>query len=249
MQKLMLHCGANEVDIGQVAATQTPPPVETHFPIPHVQLVEQVYDALAERNMNVVQSVHSLGADGMRYFGMMQVECEAQDYDMVIGLRNSHDKTFAAGLVLGAGVFVCDNLSFSGEIRLARSHTRFIERDLPGVVSLGIGKLGERKIQQDRRLAAYKTTELAPTQADHLMVQMVRERIVMPGDIGKVVKEWDAPRHPEFAAEGPTAWRLFNATTEILKKSFNSLPKRTQALHGLMDAQCHVIEGELAEAA
>jgi hypothetical protein len=29
-------------------------------------------------------------------------------------------------------VFVCDNLAFSGEIKIARKHTRFIVRDLPG---------------------------------------------------------------------------------------------------------------------
>ncbi|MGV3661435.1 MAG: hypothetical protein ACO1TE_14700 [Prosthecobacter sp.] len=41
----------------------------------------------------------------------------------------NHDKTFPAGIVFG-----CDNLSFSGEIKFARNHSRFIVRDLPQLV-------------------------------------------------------------------------------------------------------------------
>lgn len=35
--------------------------------------------------------------------------------------------------------------------------------------------------------------------------------------IPTVLKEWRTPRHPEFADDGKTAWRLFNAFTEAFK--------------------------------
>jgi len=56
----------------------------------------------------------------------------AADFALVVGLRNSHDKSFPAGLVIGASVLVCDNLSFSGEVRLARKHTYPIIATLRG---------------------------------------------------------------------------------------------------------------------
>jgi hypothetical protein len=34
---------------------------------------------------------------------------------------------------------------------------------------------------------------------------------------------------------------LFNAFTEILKGNLGALPRRTQALHGLMDAACGLV--------
>jgi hypothetical protein len=40
-----------------------------------------------------------------------------EDFGLVAGVRNSHDKSFPASLVLGASMFVCDNLSFSGEVK------------------------------------------------------------------------------------------------------------------------------------
>jgi hypothetical protein len=51
-----------------------------------------------------------------------------------------------------------------------------------------------------------------------------------------VVDQWHVPNHPEFKPR--TAWSMFNAFTEVLKGNLNELPKRTQALHGVMDGHC-----------
>jgi hypothetical protein len=57
--------------------------------------------------------------------------------------------------------------------------------------------------------------------------------------IPAALAEWRNPRQPEFDHEGKTGWRLFNAVTEALKDSgYMDLPKRTQALHGLLDLAC-----------
>ena len=106
---------------------------------------------LRPTRMRVISEAHGLSADGLRYFGLMEVaNCQqTQDYAYVLGLRNSHDKRFPAGLAVGASVFVCDNLSFSGEIKIARKHTRHIVRDLP-----------ERWHQQARRIDAYRSHKL-----------------------------------------------------------------------------------------
>jgi hypothetical protein len=54
-----------------------------------------------------------------------------------------------------------------------------------------------------------------------------------------VLTEWRKLRHAEFR-ESRTAWCLFNAFSEILKGNLGELPRRTQALHGLMDSACMV---------
>ena len=55
----------------------------------------------------------------------------SNSYRYVIGMRNSNDMKFPAGLVIGIAPFVCDNLCFSGEVEVNRKHTVFIKRDLP----------------------------------------------------------------------------------------------------------------------
>jgi hypothetical protein len=54
-----------------------------------------------------------------------------------------------------------------------------------------------------------------------------------------VLDQWRTPRFAEFADGGKTAWRLFNAFTETWKgRNLAALPRRSQALHGLVDAAC-----------
>ena len=160
-------------------------------------------------------------------------------HGLVVGLRNSHDKSCPASIALGAAVFCCDNLSFSGEVTLARRHTRYIERDLPRVVTTAIGNLVDMRQKQDRRIAQYKATELIDSQAHDLVVRALGASVVPATQVPKVLAEWRQPRHREFAEDGRTAWRLFNAFTEVLKgRNVAMLPRRTQALHGLLDASC-----------
>ena len=53
---------------------------------------------------------------------------------------------------------------------LTRRHTRFIERDLPGIVNQAIGKLAEMRTQQSARLDAYKQTRIRDRTAHDLTV-------------------------------------------------------------------------------
>jgi hypothetical protein len=64
-----------------------------------------------------------------------------QSYQYVLGLRNSNNKRFAAGMVIGIAPFVCDNLAFSGEVKLARKHTVYIKRDLPMMIDEKLDRL------------------------------------------------------------------------------------------------------------
>lgn len=161
----------------------------------------------------------------------------AADFALVVGLRNSHDRTFPAGLVLGASVFVCDNLSFSGEVGLARRHTAHVGRDLPQLVGRAIAGLGDLRRRQEERFARYRQHELTDGAAHDLVVRGLDARVVPVTRLPLVLREWREPRPPEFR-EGRTAWRLFNAFTEGLKGNLDALPRRTQALHGLLDAAC-----------
>jgi len=188
-----------------------------------------------------VNEAHALWGDGQRYFGLLEV-CNGHpqgDHSLVIGVRNSHDQTFPASIALGSAVFVCDNLSISGEVTNARRHTRFIERDLPRVVHTAVGRLTELRHQQDKRISVYKSTEIDARSAHDLIVRAVDASVLPVTQIPSVLSEWRAPSHPDFAANGRTAWRLFNAFTAAWKgRNLTALPRRSQALHGLLDTAC-----------
>jgi Domain of unknown function (DUF932) len=233
---LILHCGAHKVERAEVENVPTPESTPTWTPIPHTALIDRVEDTIRGNGLSIVNQTHSMTRGGLRYFGLMQIANgqNSDDYAWVLGTRNSHDKQFPAGLVVGASVFVCDNLSFSGEVRMTRKHTTHILRDLPGLVQGAVGRLMEKWNHQDQRIAAYKASELNDKDAHDLIVRAIDARSLTAVQVPKVLQEWRRPRHEAF--EPRTAWSLFNGFTESLKDlSLESLSARTQRLHGLFD--------------
>lgn len=243
MTDLVLHCGAGKVSEEDVRRVDTPAPTDSWYPIPHHELLDSVRRNVEAAGFNIVQEAHALARDAAHYFGLMQVGngSQAEDYSTIIGLRNAHDKRFPAGLVVGSQVFVCDNLAFSGEVNIARKHTRFIMRDLPQLIERAMGQLVNMRHTQDQRLEAYKTTRMNDVQANDLLIRAMDARVLPVTKLPRVLAEWRAPRHQEFA-EDRNAWRLFNAFTEVLKgTNVFQMPKQTQALHGLIDSHCGLV--------
>ena len=240
--KLDLRIGGGDplVDRDQVARVKTPEPQGSWFPIGHGQLLAQVEGTLKRSGLEVVNEAHVLAHEGDRYFGLLQVmdrKLEGGDYSLVIGLRNSHDKSIVAGLAVGAGVHVCSNLSFSSEVKIERKHTRYCGRDLPTLVESAVGRLGDLRHAQDDRILAYKKQGMTDERAHDIVIQAYDARIVPVTRLPALLKEWREPQHPEFKEKN--AWRLFNAFTETLKESsLFGRPVATQALHGIMDTAC-----------
>ena len=233
---LCLHCGASEVPRAALALVPTPNPTATWRPIPHEEFVSRVEWELPRYGLDIVNEAHALTHDGSRYFGLIQVAREGMDhsdYSLVIGLRNSSDKSLPAGLVAGSQVFVCDNLAFSGEVQIARKHTPNILRDLPSLIGDALGRLLVMFRTQDERVERYQTTRLSDADAHDLTIKALDSGVVCASKIPELLKEWREPRYQEF--EPRTVWSYFNATTEVLKGALHLLPRRSQALYRLCD--------------
>lgn len=233
---LILHCGASYASRSEVIKTKTPNPTESWYPIPHDRFIQTVEHSLNATKLKIGSVAHSLSHGGQRYFGLMEIKARKanEDYCWVIGLRNSHDKTFPAGICAGASCFVCDNLSFSGEVNLSRRHTRNITRDLPLITERAVGLLLEKWHDQDKRIAAYKNAIIEDQAAHDLIIRATDVSVCSNRLIPTVLHEWRKPKHEVF--EPRNVWSLFNAFTESLKEgNLVELPKRTQALHALLD--------------
>ena len=125
MQGIMLHCGASAATRDQVFDAATPDATETHYPLPHGALIEVIETHVRASGFEIATEEYGLWKDGARMFGVWGLTTgngvEHEDFQLVMGVRNSHDKAFSAGLAVGSRVFVCDNLAFSSEIVIARS--------------------------------------------------------------------------------------------------------------------------------
>ena len=246
-----LHiCGGRNtlVEFDQVVGVPTPP-VEyrkkenangeravSYQPIAHHEVVNRTKNFLDQNGFTITDEVHSLARGNQHYFGLFAVDHpnrEASDRGCVVGIRNSHDKTFPAGLCAGDAPFVCDNLIFTNTIKLARRHTRNILNDLNFTINRAIGKLFNFWHGQDSRINAYKSFEIGNSQANDLIIEACKAGALPKSKIMDVVNEWESSDHPEFWDRNVNS--LYNAFTEIYKGNLVALPNRSDALHSILD--------------
>ena len=240
---MLLHCGGQVIGRDALFGIETPHPTETWFPLPHRYLVEEVENQLTEAGFNLLCSTHAVSHDGNRYFGVLEVSLpgnfQENGHGWVVGLRNSHDKTFPAGIVAGTRVFVCDNLSFSGLIQIRRKHTRFAVRDLRQLTARAVGQLGERLVGMEARITAYRNLQLTDSRAHDLVIRATDCRAITPSQIPEVLAHWRKPVHEEFC--GRNGWSLWNACSEVFKSvNPHTAIARCEALHGLFDGAAGV---------
>jgi hypothetical protein len=238
--------GAGRSDIvsePEVFLTTTPEATETHYPIPHGTLVETVRDVVRGARWNITDTDYALFHDNNEMFAVWRIQNGQShpDYDLTIGLRNSHNKLFAASMAIGTYVMVCSNLDFYGEVTFGRKHTRYIMRDLRGLVEKAFSKVQAMRILQDRRIEVYKDRTLSNTEAHDFLVRSVDQKIMPNSYIPRVLKEYRTPQHEEFFNDGRvrTGWTLLNAYTEVFKRVHAlTLPNRTIKLHRMLDVLC-----------
>lgn len=235
---LLLHRGGESATRDAVFAVKTPPGTDTWYPLSHRSLVQEVQSELKACGFLLEGERHALSHDGARYFGVFSISLPSRpqgDTGWVVGLRNSHDKTYPAGLVAGTKVFVCDNLAFNGEVRLSRKHTKFAFRDLRQLMARAVGQLGEKFRKLDERVEAYRLQPFGDPETHDFLVRSIDCRVITPTQVPDVLKEWREPSHEAFRPR--TLWSLFNAYTEVFKGGNpHTAVHRGQALHGLCDA-------------
>ena len=209
-------------------------------PIAHATLVDRFMAEIEKGGQyGIVQEYYTLARNGQRFFALFQIDGikspHANEVGTVIGLRNSHDKSFAAAICAGNAPFVCTNLAFSNEIVLNRRHTTNIMDSLPQVISRAIGKLGDHWVENDKRIEAYKEYTLDNQQADHLAVELYLSGAITKTQIAEVANQWRNPEHDEFSHRN--GWSLYNAVTNVLRGNLAALNNRSDALHGLLDTR------------
>ncbi len=242
---LMLHKGAQSCQREDIKNYPTPEPTinengRGHYPIPHEELVGQTVMALEKFGFEVDEQEYGITPDGAKFFGVMSLKNhdalgpDDPEFNKILGLRNSMDKSFASGLCIGSHVFVCDNLAFSGEIMCQHRHTKNIMQNLPGMIYGAVSKMGAAFDFQSRRINKYKRVELSTEKISDTVIELLRGKAITGNQVIDIVEEYKNPA-VVHSTEGKL-WNLFNAVTERHKKLAPvEMCGRTQNLHKVLD--------------
>ncbi len=79
--------------------------------------------------LEIVKAEYVLAAEGKKMFAVYDLNNGSSELCWSVGIRNSMDKSMSLGITAGTRVFVCSNLSFSGEFLAFRRHTSGLDID------------------------------------------------------------------------------------------------------------------------
>ena len=98
----------------ELTLVPTPPATATHQTIPHIEIVRSLEEALSFRHISVTAEEYAVSKDGMKMFGVLDLDNGIPGCRFSIGVRNSHDRSMRLAAVVGVRVLVCENMAFSG---------------------------------------------------------------------------------------------------------------------------------------
>ncbi len=216
MGLMMYQPGDKFVDRSAIASVATPECTQTWHPVPHIDVIQSVDEVVRSHKWTIIEEQYGLARDGQKMFGVMRInKTSSPDWSRCIGIRNSHDRSFAVGLSAGISVMVCSNLAFGGTTVIKRRHTSRIE--LCDLVNTAVDELENEflileMVCEDLKIQYLKSDD----QARAAIVRAAERGAINSSDIVPVFREFKQPRHADFAE--PTRWSLLNAFTETVKK-------------------------------
>lgn len=216
MNGLLTHAGAQKISRAQLAEILPPQGTDTHKPIQHLTLVNALLETLAFRHINVVKDEYAVSQDGMKLFGVLELESTFDGCRFALALRNANDKSMRLGLVVGFRVFCCDNLAFSGDFEpvLAKHSKHF---DLTAALSVGIDAMQRNFKPMIEQVQGWRASQISDDFARlRIYEAFVEEQLDAPKHLAREVHAaYFNPQFEEFAPR--TKFSLHNAFTTAFK--------------------------------
>lgn len=216
MSNLCMGGGGQIVDRQTVSMVETPIGTDSWKPVPHIEVINAVTEVVKAHDWTITEEQFGLAREGQKLFGVMTLnKTSSPEWYRCIGIRNSHDKSFSAGLTAGICVMVCSNMAFGGTTVIKRRHTSGF--DLTELVSIAMNSLENEFLMTETVCEDLKVQYLKnDDEARCKIVRAAEIGAINSSDIVPVFREFKQPRHEEFTE--PTRWSLLNAFTETIKK-------------------------------
>jgi hypothetical protein len=200
-----------------------PPRTDTYSPIAHSDFLQVLRNKIEENRMTIVGDMYYTNMNGNKLVGYYHIEDNNVKTDpefgiqMMMGFKNSYDKSMTAALAAGANVMICSNGMISGDmVRFTRKHTGTIFEELQLKMNQAVTTMREGFGKLTIEVDLMKDFELTPRQkAEVLGVMYFEKGIVTPNQLSVIKKEITDSEH----FKGNTVWDLYNNITESLKDS------------------------------
>src|SRR5438552_199034 len=213
---LIAHCGTDKIMRSDLRNLPVPSGTGTFKPIPHHEVVDALVETLGFRKIGVVRDEYAASPDGMKMFGVLDLESGFEGCRFSIGIRNANDKSMRLALTVGYRVFVCDNLAFQGDFTpvLAKHSKHFSILDS---LAIGVDRIQRNFDPLTQQVTRWRDTQLSDEQAKLVIYRaFIEGELEVPKHLARDVHErYFMPEQEDFVPR--TMWSLSNAFTSSLK--------------------------------
>ena len=179
--------------------------------------MQALVETLGFRHIGVVHDEYAVSPDGMKAFGVLDLETEMAGCRFSMGLRNSHDKSMRLAMTCGYRESVCSNMAFAGEFMpvLAKHSKPF---SLVDYISVSVDRMQSTFEPMRKQVEAWQRSESADVTAKVVIDEaFVEGRLEAPKHLAPTVHDLHfEPAYEEFRPR--TIWSLPNAFTSAFKE-------------------------------
>jgi hypothetical protein len=215
--QLLAHCGSSKITREELKVIPTPAGSASHQPLPHFEIVGALVETFSFRQISVVREEYAVTGDGMKMFGILDLETTFDGCRFSVGIRNSNDKSMRLALTVGYRVLVCDNMAFHGDFTpVLAKHSKHL--NLVDILAVGVERMQRNFEPMRKQVEAWKGTRLADESAKLVIYKaFVEGELDVPRHLARRVHNlYFNPTVEEFAPR--TTWSLSNAFTSAFKE-------------------------------
>ena len=187
-----------------------------HEPLAHLMFYRVIQHQIKDLRLRPRATVHSVSADGDRYFGMSMLESDDACFAPVVGWRAAHNQRVSTTLYSGAGFLESDALCLADAVTMKIRQTATFMDKLPKLVNSSLSSLIHDSRKQSRTYKLFKQKQISESEAEHAIIDMVRQGVINSRRIDHVIALWDYPIDPVLHKRR-TVWRLFCAVADSYK--------------------------------
>jgi hypothetical protein len=212
-----LIASEGKIDRQTLALVPTPQGTATHRPVPHVEVVNALVETLGFRHIGIHKEEYAVSKDGMKMFGLLELETTFNGCRFAIGLRNAHDKSMRLALTVGYRVLVCENMAFQGDFTpvLAKHSKNFRLLDS---LSVGVDQMQRNFEPMVKAVDRWRESQLTDVSAKLVIYRaFIESELDVPKHFGRQIHDqYFNPPHEEFQPR--TVWSLSNSFTSVFKQ-------------------------------
>jgi len=222
-------------NVETVLAQRVPPKTKSYQPVSNEELIDMLYNVSDSYGLKLTEPKWGMARFGQRVFGTYKVENQFNldgEAQFMLGVRNSSDKSLAAGVCFGCRVFVCSNLVFTGYAneedgicgRVFHKHTVNVKDTFHQRLKEALFQFEKFRDFQENFYRMMKRVAINDDTAYATIVKAVMADAIPNKDVVRVAQSWlKQGRAPENEVDAQNwhqdfyprnIWSLFNVFTD-----------------------------------